>query len=394
MSASLVAPPVALLEADPQVARPTLRTRILAIDRLRLAASMLMIEGHVFTLSVRPGIRASASYAWHDVVHGFTAPMFLFAAGLSFGSADAKAGAGRSRAETLRKFERYATLALLGYLLHLGRYTLADLGVLEAPELRRVVLVDALQCVGVTLAFVHGLRLVVRSPARFRGLVFGACVAVVAASPAIDRLDTGSLPAALAAYLDHDGGSLFPLFPWSGYALAGVVVSGVVARARSDGDTRSALSAASIGIACVGFALGRTDPGWFGEHDYWLTSPLFFLVRLGVLGTVVAGLLAAESVSAGSDRSAVMRRLAGETLCLYLVHLAILYGTPLSRGVRRYVEHRLDLGTAAALTLAIGAFTVMVALAFSRAKETHGPRIDVIRRTLLGAILVRFVVVS
>src|SRR5262245_46826787 len=58
----------------------TPRRRIAALDTLRLVASILMIQGHVFTLAVEPSIRATRVYGYHDFVHGFTAPMFLFAA--------------------------------------------------------------------------------------------------------------------------------------------------------------------------------------------------------------------------------------------------------------------------------------------------------------------------
>ena len=59
--------------------------RWLALDRLRAAAIVLMVQGHTFSALLRPGAMAQSVERVHSLIHGLTAPMFLLGAGLAFG---------------------------------------------------------------------------------------------------------------------------------------------------------------------------------------------------------------------------------------------------------------------------------------------------------------------
>jgi len=374
---------------------PARKSRIAAVDTLRLVASVLMIQGHVFTLAVMPSIRATRAYGYHDFVHGFTAPMFLFSAGLSFGVTSGRGSRTASTAESLRRYERYATLIALGYLLHVGRLTLARILDLDAATIRSLVVVDALPCVGVTLAIAQLLRALAPDEVRFRQLVGFAGVGIVVISPVFDGLHFEAIPSIVHAYLNHDGASLFPLFPWSGYVLLGIVVAELVGESARDAGRRTHLF--GIAFVCVvsGVLLGEISPDLFGAHEYWLASPYFFLARGGALLGLLALLLSVDAPARESSPSAtsdIGQRLAGETLCVYLVHLSVLYGTPFSRGIRRHVEGRLDLAEAFALFVVVGLGTTAVAVAFSWAKSRYGGTIDLVRRVGLVAVAVRFFV--
>jgi uncharacterized membrane protein len=59
--------------------------RWLALDLLRFLAVLLMVQGHTFTALIEDAVRALGWYRWHSYVHGYTAPLFMFSAGLAFG---------------------------------------------------------------------------------------------------------------------------------------------------------------------------------------------------------------------------------------------------------------------------------------------------------------------
>jgi uncharacterized membrane protein len=59
--------------------------RWLALDLFRFAAALLMVQGHVFTELLSSDYSGERWVRHHRFVHGYTAPMFLFAAGLAFG---------------------------------------------------------------------------------------------------------------------------------------------------------------------------------------------------------------------------------------------------------------------------------------------------------------------
>src|SRR5688572_12434418 len=59
--------------------------RWLALDLLRFCAVFLMVQGHTFTTLIDPVVRRARWYRHHEFLHGYTAPMFLFASGLAFG---------------------------------------------------------------------------------------------------------------------------------------------------------------------------------------------------------------------------------------------------------------------------------------------------------------------
>lgn len=112
--------------------------------------------------------------------------------------------------------------------------------------------VDALQCLGVTLALLQLFALGARTRVQFLILTLITCVTVVALTPAVWRANWEAvLPVALAAYMTPHGGSLFPVFPWSAYSLLGAAVGAVDVGANHVGSFSMRVLGAG-GVAMVG----------------------------------------------------------------------------------------------------------------------------------------------
>lgn len=372
------------LDAARAAAETSRARRWLALDLFRFLAVVLMVQGHAFYVTTSPAVREAGWYAWHNYVHGFTAPMFLFAAGLAFAITtfrrwDEHVRLGRP---VYKRLERYLLLIAIGYLLQVPGLSLGQLLSPDSPEtLARMLKVDALHHIGLTLLLCELLVIALRKPNRF-ALVCGVLgAASVLLGPAVWRLPAERvLPVFLAAWVNDHTGSIFPLVPWSGFVFAGIVTGWFVSRAaRADDDWahrlpgRLALAAAALIVA--GFGLDRWGVDPFGPHNFWKTSPWFFLWRVGVVLLVLAALGLFDGwLRRRATRPAVrlVRVMGQETLVVYVAHLLVLYGSPLFVGVWALWRHQLGLAPSIAVVIALFAAMAGLAQAWHHLK-THRP---------------------
>src|SRR5699024_4862742 len=143
------------------------------------------------------------------------------------------------------------------------------------------------------------------------------------------RLDLTQVPIFFTGYINASTGSIFPLAPWSAFLLSGILTAHLL----WDGDTKRVRPNAHVVLfalgACtlfVGYQLAHAGLGWvWGEHNYWKTSPFFFLVRIGVIWLLLA-LLTVASRPKSSDsaepetgkRTKAIQTLGQETLVIYV----------------------------------------------------------------------------
>jgi uncharacterized membrane protein len=337
--------------ARPAAATDT--TRWEGLDLLRLLAMLLMVQGHAFRVVLAPAVREAPWFTWHDFVHGFTAPAFLLGAGLAWGVAtfprfDAHARPGPA---THRRFMRYALLFAIGCALNLpdmsfGRALASPARFLAALQ------IGPLHLLGLVLAVMEGAALATRSRRKVACVAAIGAAGVLLGAPIVGRFDAQSgVPEALRALLNGTTGSSFPLFPWGGLALLGIVAAHLALDAR--GRLRRAavhafaLVGAALFFGC--YALYRAGFAPYGPHDFWRTSPIY----TGFLAGGVAMLLALASLAAPRLPNAVRRWVGGvarESLVVYVAHLVVLYGSPLSRGLRHAPGATLALPAACAVT--------------------------------------------
>src|SRR6185503_5749025 len=109
-----------------------------------------------------------------------------------------------------------------------------------------------------------------------------------------------SLPWFVASYLNgvHNQGKplpwLFPIFPWTAFAFAGVVVACVVLSERVKrfgGFLVPLVLGSGLLVSSLGYVFDHLAISLYpqGLYDFWHTSPNFFLIRVGVL-LVILGL--------------------------------------------------------------------------------------------------------
>jgi fucose 4-O-acetylase-like acetyltransferase len=147
------------------------------------------------------------------------------------------------------------------------------------------------------------------------------------------------LPWELESYIDgcHNLGRpqswLFPLFPWAGFAFAGLAAGFVLFSDWARDRTASLLAIfAAAGAAAIVIArqLDHSALQVYSVYDYWHTSPNFFMMRVGLL--LLIAFLGYEwcqglaRVGAWTTQFSPLIQLGKTSLLVYWVHLEFVYG--------------------------------------------------------------------
>jgi uncharacterized membrane protein len=195
--------------------------------------------------------------------------------------------------------------------------------------------VDVLQNVAMTLLALQLLIGLSKTPRRFAIACGVIAAGVVILTPLAHGVAwTAHVPLFVASYLSHGTGSLFPLFPWAGFTLLGALF-GVTAAPLATQDRLHLLARVlfySGAFLAVSAGL-MGEAGWFeyGVHDWWRASPLSFVQRFG---SVLLLLSIVAAVGHYVTRlTPPLQGLAEESLLVYAVHVALLYGSHWTTGL-------------------------------------------------------------
>lgn len=372
------------------VKEPKTKARWLALDLLRFVAVLLMVQGHVFTALLDPSYASERWFRHHNFVHGYTAPMFLFAAGLAFGYTTFRAwDANTTWGPRLQKrLRRYGWLLVIGYWLHMPSMALSRLLALDAASVEEWLRVDVLQHIGVSLACMQLVALAVRRQTVFIAIVSVVFLLVVFSAPIVWAMDLSLLPAPLAAYVNSSSGSLFPLVPWAGFTYAGILIAYAARNVeRPSRELAWPFLGLTIALFVVPIALNHSGLQLYGRHNFWRTDPYYFFFRLANVLLVLTVWCFVErwadarrllEVGAGGARSHVgrflsfIRIIGAETLIIYVAHLLILHGSVLAPGFNRVMGSSLSLAQASVASLVL--FVVTAGLAWAWQEWRKGER--------------------
>jgi hypothetical protein len=278
--------------------------------------ALVMVQGHVFDALVTAEARSAALYQLQVILHGSTAPGFLFASGFVAGLPRAPL----SLRAGLRRARRLLFILGVGYALHLPYFSLwKTLAEATAAERAALFACDALQVIAVTQIFV----LVLQALAGRRWTVVTGLVAflVLATGPVVwgSELST-PVPSALGAYLDDKTGSRFPIFPFSAFVLAGTVAGAALGRQEASVRRRRSLLWGAV-FVLAGAALAFPMAG---VADFWSVSPAYALLRMGGLLLL---LQLVERMTQRRGRVTLLLALLGrQTLLVFVFHLYLVFG--------------------------------------------------------------------
>ena len=321
-------------------------SRLAYIDWLRGLACVVMFQTHCYDAWLGGNERKSSFFMWSQVGGTLPAPLFLFLAGISLALVTNKLRQKNLLPEQIARttIRRGAEILALGFLFRLQEFVIAW-GWAPWSDLLRV---DVLNSIGVSLMMMGAVSwLVLALAARFRSatsrvntsLATAAAGVTMAISLLTPMLWTTWrphwLPWPLESYLDgvHNFGlpqaTLFPIFPWTGFAFAGLAVGFLLfsdwARERQ-ATTFFAAGAGGVGLIYFSRWLDARPKQTCAVYDYWHTSPQFFLLRVGLLLIILCAAYLWCRWGAGQWGFSPLIQLGQTSLLVYGVHLEFVYG--------------------------------------------------------------------
>jgi hypothetical protein len=319
-----------------------------------------MFQTHCYDAWLGGAARDSQFAMWSHLGGTFPAPLFLFLAGISVAIiTDKLLQKGVPAGQIGKKVvTRGAEILGLGLLFRLQEYVISW-GWAPWSDLFRV---DILNTIGVSIMLmgvmcwvVLALRVAPGAHAQsksqadpagagvdarpYTALVvtaLGAAITISALTPLLwTTWRPRFLPWQLETYINgvHNLGSpqpwLFPIFPWTGFAFAGlalgfILVSGWAKRIGG----WIFLAAGICGLAIVYLSKLVDSRAWqiYPVYDYWHTSPSFFAARVGLILCLVLIAYAWCRWGLGQVGFSPLIQLGQTSLLVYWVHIEFVYG--------------------------------------------------------------------
>lgn len=314
--------------------------RLAYIDWMRGLACVLMFQTHCYDSWLSLEARKSSLFVWSQLGGTLPAPLFVFLAGVSFALVtDRLREKGISRQDIAKQtIRRGAEIFGMGLLLRVQEFAL---GYPWSPwtDLLRV---DVLNILGLSMMLMGVLCWLTgdggAAVARIRTLkagLFAAAIVALATPPLWTTYRPKFLPWPLESYIngvhifDKPQPWLFPLFPWSAFAFAGLAVGlflfTSVAR-RREGWIFAALGATGVVAAALSVLFDSSRVRLYAVYDYWHSNPDFFLMRCGILLMILFLTYAWCRWGLAQKGFSPIIQLGNTSLLVYWVHIEFVYG--------------------------------------------------------------------
>jgi uncharacterized membrane protein len=297
-----------------------------------------MVLVHVIDSWTRPADRTIDVFYTLSFVGGLASPLFLFLAGV----ATALSAASKGRAEGSHVAGARLARRRGWEILALSILFRIQAQVLGLGPLQNLFKVDMLNIMGLSMVLAS-CAWQVAAQRRWRLALCAAVTGAIAMSTPIVRTASwlAALPDPLEAYLRPAGPyAAFPMFPWTGFLFAGVIVGDLVDAARRAPARETLLQ---TGIALGGGAgvllawLAAFQPSIYRSASFWDDSPTFFFIRLGLVALFVpmAWVFAQIMPAQLLQPLAILGR---SSLFVYWIHVEMVFGV-----IAEPIKHQLPL---------------------------------------------------
>jgi len=316
--------------------------RIIFIDLIRAFAVFQMVQGHTISALLSDSSRNPDNliYAVWYFMRGMTAPIFMFTAGTVFTYLFRLVKEPFNKnVRVVKGIKRGLLLILLGYLLRYPTWTVVDFSDVSGYAWNTFFAVDVLHLIGWGLfALLFLFYISEKTNLNDYVLLSLSALLIFIVSPLIYTVDWNNLlPRFLAGYFYEGSGSIFPLFPWVGYVIAGGVLGSYLAKnPMVFKSIKFSIYLAVIGIAFIvaSFAVEQIS-GLLNNmaEDNSASTSLIFL-RIGFV-LLLNSIVSFISIKADSIPKFIIL-IGRNTLLIYVVHLVIIYGSAWNPGLYTY----------------------------------------------------------
>jgi uncharacterized membrane protein len=349
------------------------QSRLVSLDLVRVLAMALMVQGHTLDVLLTPAVQSAPWYNFWLFCRGFTAPVFMTLAGFSFALATLKKWDDHTTlgSATWKRLRRFGFFVLLGYSMRFPVHSVRDLGWVGHDGWQAFLQLDVLQTIGFTLIALQLLVLATRSKRTFALVCGGLSLLIAFAAPlAWNSGLVNALPLALRSALVGTAGSPFPLLPWSAYIFLGGAL-GTAYVTLAGANARVLRWAIPVGVAFI--VLGVNLEGVFhhliGDANFWPSTPHLFITRVGFVTALVG--LASMAERYIPVKASTVRSLAEESLVVYFVHVALLYGSIWNPGIKQFLGGTMGFAHAYIFVVILISAMLLMAYHWNRAKNSH-----------------------
>jgi fucose 4-O-acetylase-like acetyltransferase len=157
---------------------------------------------------------------------------------------------------------------------------------------------------------------------------------------------------------------MFPLFPFAAFMFGGVFGGHLYLKARRTGsEVRyfKGLALAGLLAIVIGIVADLHPLQVYPPHDFWKTSPNFYLIRLGVVLGITASFYFARRLPKQLRSQLVV--LGGSSLMVYVLHLVLVYGSAANSGLGQMLGQSLPF--AVAFATGIGVLLLMIVTVYA-----------------------------
>jgi uncharacterized membrane protein len=310
------------------------KQRLAYIDWMRGLACLLMFQTHCYDSWLGGPARHTSFIRWSQLGGTLPAPLFLFLAGVSFALVTDRMRrkgilAHQIASTTIR---RGAEIFGIGLLFRMQEFLLGQPWAPWTDLLR----VDILNIIGLSMVFMGIACRLTRTRAASAILAAAVALGIALATPPLwTTWRPHWLPWYLETYIngvhiyDSPRVWLFPMFPWTAFAFAGLAAGFVLF---SDWATKNLIKAAPLfgagGLVLYYFSLwlDARPTQLYAAYDYWHTSPNFFLARVGILMIIIFASYAWCQWGAGQWGFSPLIQIGQTSLLVYWVHIEFVYG--------------------------------------------------------------------
>ncbi|MGC6432517.1 MAG: heparan-alpha-glucosaminide N-acetyltransferase domain-containing protein [Jejuia sp.] len=317
--------------------------RLYFIDAVRAFAILMMLQGHFIDTLLNPVYKDKTNlvYAIWSYFRGITAPMFFTISGLVFTYLLLRAY--RKNADSIRIKKgvfRGLLLILTGYLLRVN-----FLSWFSGNFNTRFLVVDVLQCIGLSLIILVGLHMLLKQNSYLFSIVlFTIGFMIFLCEPLYRNLILcESVPVLFSNYISKANGSVFTILPWFGYSAFGAFTATIFFR-HADKDKFRMFTIAAFII--VGYFLSFHSSWLFLKISNATGIELFCKsANYNYLFSRFGNVLLLFAIFYSLERFlklSFITKIGQKTLLIYVFHFILLYGSFTGIGLKNYLSKSLE----------------------------------------------------
>lgn len=368
------------------------KKRYIFVDLLRGLALLVMIEVHVFNAFLDPSIKAQSWFSVLNYINGLVAPSFLFVSGFAFIlSTNTNERIKLFSPAVSKRLTRIGLIFLVGYSLHLPRYSFSQMMKVSEAEILTFYNVDVLQCIATGLLLLLLMKVVTSNEKQFNSVLLASTIAVIGLAPFAWQYDfTNVFPVWFANYFNQKNGSLFPLFPWLGFMFTGAIAAKYFLTLKDDAEQKRFISRITLtGIILVvitHLVLTELTPI---EIRSIRPNPFFFLQRLGYVFILLV--LCWHFDQKRKITKSFILDFSRESLIVYWFHLTVLFAVIFGgKSLTMIVDHSYNVTEAIIATIILILLMIIAAKTWGRIKSKYRKASKIITIVIITSAVIVF----